>query len=277
VGFSALISMSSEPRGGNCSAGGVRIDVGLDNGEGGGNAGDLVLQPGEVDQTRYVCNADPVFNAGPVASSTTVPASSGIAMTVAWDGASYWLATTSGVWTMNPQTLAQTPVPLAGSPSPRSVFTMGDGTSPVYLFLGSNAAVYNVTQAGYTSTGTSLQTGAADLQVCWDDLSSEFIARDADNPDTFLRWSASGVARSTIVAQPGIPLASWPLGVAMHKGRFIVYNHATHSLDAYNRAGVLTETVALSDYGDPEYGVSVANNKVWVSFVTEWRAYDVLR
>jgi hypothetical protein len=42
----------------NCAGGGVRVDVGLDNGDGGGTARDNVLQTGEIDQTSYVCNAD---------------------------------------------------------------------------------------------------------------------------------------------------------------------------------------------------------------------------
>jgi hypothetical protein len=41
----------------------VRIDTGIDDGAGGGIAGDGVLQPGEVRQTQYVCNGAPGANA----------------------------------------------------------------------------------------------------------------------------------------------------------------------------------------------------------------------
>jgi hypothetical protein len=269
------MALSNEPRGGNCTSGGVRIDVGLDNGDGGGTAGDRVLQSGEIDQTRYVCNADaPIFNASAVSSSTTVPVGGGIAMNVAWDGANYWLASHTGVWTMNPQTFVQTSVPLAGSPSPRSVFTKGDGTSSVYLWFAGDAALYDVNASGFSATGGSLQNGANDFQLCWDDVSSKYVGR-AD--DTFYHWNASGVELPTTSAQPAIPAASWNFGAAMYRGRFIVYNHATNSLDAYSRTGALTESVVLSDRNVESYGISVANHKVWVSFASEWRAYDVLR
>ncbi|MEO8919102.1 MAG: DUF1554 domain-containing protein [Polyangiaceae bacterium] len=48
--------MTAEPVGSNCGAGGVKIQVGLDNGDGEGTANDGTLQPDEVDQTSYVCN-----------------------------------------------------------------------------------------------------------------------------------------------------------------------------------------------------------------------------
>ena len=42
----------------SCPAGGVRIESGLDNGAGGGIAGNGVLEPGEILSTQYVCNGD---------------------------------------------------------------------------------------------------------------------------------------------------------------------------------------------------------------------------
>jgi hypothetical protein len=40
----------------HCANGGSEIDTGLDNGDGGGTAGDGILQAGEIDTTQYVCN-----------------------------------------------------------------------------------------------------------------------------------------------------------------------------------------------------------------------------
>ena len=40
----------------HCANGGTQIDSGLDNGDGGGTAGDGILQAGEIDSTQYVCN-----------------------------------------------------------------------------------------------------------------------------------------------------------------------------------------------------------------------------
>ena len=52
----SLISVTVEAAGLNCTAGGQQIDAGLDNGDGGGTAGDGILQSGEIDSTEYVCN-----------------------------------------------------------------------------------------------------------------------------------------------------------------------------------------------------------------------------
>lgn len=54
-GFSTLLAVSDEPAGPNCSVHGKRVDSGLDNGDGGGTAGDGVLQAGEIDATAYIC------------------------------------------------------------------------------------------------------------------------------------------------------------------------------------------------------------------------------
>lgn len=55
-GVNSLVSITDEPAGANCAAGGKKIYAGLDNGDGGGTAGNDVLEPGEVDSTSYVCN-----------------------------------------------------------------------------------------------------------------------------------------------------------------------------------------------------------------------------
>lgn len=56
-GFSSLSTANTEPPGSNCSYGGIRVNIGLDNGDGGGIARDGVLSAGEVDNTSYVCQA----------------------------------------------------------------------------------------------------------------------------------------------------------------------------------------------------------------------------
>ncbi|MBW1881394.1 MAG: hypothetical protein JRJ84_23815, partial [Deltaproteobacteria bacterium] len=62
-GHEALISTTEIPRGDEeCPYGGVQIDIGLDNGDGGGTAGDGILQPGEIDDTEVVCDGAPSFD-----------------------------------------------------------------------------------------------------------------------------------------------------------------------------------------------------------------------
>ncbi|MBN2530914.1 MAG: hypothetical protein JXR76_31295 [Deltaproteobacteria bacterium] len=55
-GTSALLDTTLEPEGTNCAAGGIRINAGQDNGDGGGTAGNNLLETGEIDFTDYVCN-----------------------------------------------------------------------------------------------------------------------------------------------------------------------------------------------------------------------------
>lgn len=56
-GYDALVATAVLAAGDtNCPAGGIRIDTGLDDGTAGGAARDGVLQPGEVDETSYVCH-----------------------------------------------------------------------------------------------------------------------------------------------------------------------------------------------------------------------------
>jgi hypothetical protein len=56
AGFNTLARTTAEPAGANCPAGGTRVDTGLDDGLPSGTAGNGVLEPGEFDATRYVCN-----------------------------------------------------------------------------------------------------------------------------------------------------------------------------------------------------------------------------
>ncbi len=53
---STLVELAEEAPGDNCDNGGQRIDIGLDNGDGGGTANDDVLQLGEIDTTQFFCS-----------------------------------------------------------------------------------------------------------------------------------------------------------------------------------------------------------------------------
>ena len=50
-----LTAASAEPAGSNCPFGGQRLDIGADDSDGGGTAANGVLEPGEIDETLYVC------------------------------------------------------------------------------------------------------------------------------------------------------------------------------------------------------------------------------
>lgn len=55
-GFTSLINVVEEPPGMNCTNGGLKVQSGVDNGDGFEIARDGVLGAGEVDQTRYLCS-----------------------------------------------------------------------------------------------------------------------------------------------------------------------------------------------------------------------------
>ena len=69
---SALVSTTVLSAGdSHCAGGGVEIDSGLDDGAGGGTAGDGTLQPGEITSTQYVCNG--AGGAGSLVTTTQLP------------------------------------------------------------------------------------------------------------------------------------------------------------------------------------------------------------
>jgi hypothetical protein len=49
-GFTALVDTTTEPPGANCATGGIKVESGLDDDR------DGTLDPGEIDETTYVCN-----------------------------------------------------------------------------------------------------------------------------------------------------------------------------------------------------------------------------
>ena len=57
-GTGSLVLVSEEVNGLNCAYGGKKLEVGLDNGDNGGTAGNGLLEAGEVDQTSYVCHGE---------------------------------------------------------------------------------------------------------------------------------------------------------------------------------------------------------------------------
>jgi len=61
-GYNALVTSSAESPGANCVDGGRKIQAGADNGDGGGTAGNNILEAGEIDTTGYACNGANGFN-----------------------------------------------------------------------------------------------------------------------------------------------------------------------------------------------------------------------
>lgn len=59
LGAGATVLAETHPLapGGDCPGGGVELDIGYDDGSGSGSAGDGVLQPGEITQSRIICQS----------------------------------------------------------------------------------------------------------------------------------------------------------------------------------------------------------------------------
>jgi hypothetical protein len=57
-GSNALVEASVIDPGGLCAAGGLQIDIGLDDGDGAGTAGDGTLHVDEIDSTQTLCNGE---------------------------------------------------------------------------------------------------------------------------------------------------------------------------------------------------------------------------
>ncbi len=53
-----IVVVRDEPAGEQCAAGGQRIDIGADDGDSGGQAGDGILHAGEVESSSFVCNGE---------------------------------------------------------------------------------------------------------------------------------------------------------------------------------------------------------------------------
>ena len=64
-GFNSLILVTGLPAGDeNCPNGGNQIDTGIDNGEGEEVAGNDILEPGEIDNSVFICNGNDATTSG---------------------------------------------------------------------------------------------------------------------------------------------------------------------------------------------------------------------
>jgi hypothetical protein len=59
--FPAIAQIIDEPPGDNCEAGGLKLEVGLDNGDTGGTPSNGLLEAGEVDAFDFLCNRPGTF------------------------------------------------------------------------------------------------------------------------------------------------------------------------------------------------------------------------
>lgn len=86
-GHNTLVAMTSESPGANCSAGGKKLSVGVDDGLGQGSVADNgVLEPNEIDTTGYACNGTDGASASLTSGYIFVGNGSNVATAVALSG-----------------------------------------------------------------------------------------------------------------------------------------------------------------------------------------------
>jgi hypothetical protein len=229
------------------------------------------------------CNAlgSPSYDA----SLTFVDALQSTTMTLAWDGTNYWSCSGGG-----PDGLRLARYSAAGAllntyqPGLdfRSVFTKGDGTSPVYARAYSGNQVLVQVAAGSFGLSATLNGGPLDAQsaIVYDAGASHFVAFNAG---TVTRWTDAGALDSTTVltnfgAMNGEDQYPQNRGIVVKGGLYLTYSNGV--LSSWNALGQRQKTSTLNGAGvsfDAHFSLSYGNGMVWVVDTAGgmWRGYNV--
>ncbi len=219
---------------------------------------------------------------------------SGAANSVAWDGTNLWEAVSSAAVDQNfarHDAAGAFLESFATGRNPRSIYTLGDGTSPVYLRGLSQLTqrVQNPPGSGTFVTDLTLQNDPSSrligspgdqASVVYDATRDHFVAMVEGN---LLRWDAGG----SFLAE--IPLSgfgsmnsenTYPAnrGVATSNGYYLTYSSGV--LSAWDDTGSRMDTTILNGAGttfNSHFSLSYAQGKVWVIDLAggTWRGYDV--
>ena len=207
-------------------------------------------------------------------------------MTGAWDGTSLWASSggsstgirlsefdASGTWLGD----------YAPGYDVRSVFTMGDGTSPLYLRAYASASILVETSPGVFSTYVTLSGTSIDAQsaVVYDDTRNELIAQNLGRLDRFDATSGALVGTLYLSGYGSTGTEStYPQsrGVAVTKGCYLTY--ADGNLNAWDDTGTRVGTAFLSGAGtsfDSYFSFSYFQGRVWVLDYAggNWQGYDI--
>ncbi len=254
---------------------------------------DLTIHPGaeEVceDGIDQDCNgldkncaplSSPAYSADKVFDDET----GSTAMTTAWDGMSYY--TCSGGSSAGDR-LAEYDATgsLVGKFAPsidfRSVFTLGDGVSPIYARGYASADILERVAPAMFVKHLTLAGGIADAQsaVAWDDTRSEYIAFTSG---TLTRWDATGAKVGTLVfagyGAGGENVYPQNRGVATAGGYYFTYHNGT--LSAWDETGARVATTTLTGAGktfDSHFSLSYADSRIWIvdGAYGTWRGYPI--
>jgi len=190
-----------------CPTGGEEIETGLDNGAGGGVAGDGILQPGEVTSTSYICNGGGLNigsvapPAGPAGSSTITALGGASDAGMGGDGGALTIAIPTGS--------AGGHVKIFSTGAADASFTLPDVAAPD---LGTTPAIVSADTTVPSSDQLAADAGPDTLYT--DDNGNLFFVGDPNDggpyqvtglsvaADATLTWSPTDGANQLTVAGP---------------------------------------------------------------------------
>ncbi len=247
--------------------------------------GDSCCPSGCTDQTDTDCAMpfnQTAYNA--VLTFADAPGMQQTTMGIAWDGSSLWSScggSSGGIRLAQFNGAGGVLATYSPGIDFRSVFTKGDGTSPLYARPISTMQIRVQTSPGVFANDVLL-AGSLDSQcsVAWDGDNNLFVAMEGG---TLYRWNATGGQL------PNVSLSGWgsmngentypqDRGVATTGGFYFTYSNGV--LSAWSDQGVRIDTTNLNGAGtsfDSHFSLSYAQGKVWIIDATggTWRGYDV--
>lgn len=245
--------------------------------------GDGCCAPGCTLAQDDDCNAlgSPTYDA----SMTFQDALMSTTMTLAWDGNEFWSCSggsNGGVRLARYSALGA----LVNSYQPgidfRSVFTKGDGTSPVYAREYGSQQIRVQAAAGSFNNGIVLNGGAIDAQsaVVYDAATSQFVALNAG---TVTRWTDAGafVSNTTLVGfgnLNGENVYPQNRGIIAKGGLYLTYSNGV--ISSWDQNGQRQKTSVLNGAGvgfDSHFSLSYGKGMVWIVDAAggTWRGYNV--
>ena len=205
-------------------------------------------------------------------------------MTMAWDGTNLWSSSggsSSGIRLGRYNANGAFLVTYSPGIDMRSVFTKGDGTSPVFARGYSSNQIRVQTSPGVFGNDVTLAGSlGSQCSVVWDSDNNLFVATDNG---ILYRWNPSGAALSnvslagfgTMNSESSSPQDR---GVATANGFYLTYSAGV--LSAWSDQGVRIDTTNLNGGGTGSaayYSFSYAQGKVWIidGAGGTWRGYNV--
>lgn len=222
-----------------------------------------------------------VFDSEIVASSPNLV---GSRMAIAWDGASLWTSSgggSGGIRLAEHDAMGALIMDYQPGLDLRSVFTQGDGTTPLYARAYNNPIIRVQMAPGVFADHVTLVGGTLDPQssVAWHPVDDLYIAH---TNGTVSRWDAMGTLVDSITLEGFGSMGDEALfpqsrGIAFGQGCYLTINDGI--LSAWNADGDRIDTAVLNQAVPGEFhsnfSVSYAMGRAWHGGEPDWHGYDV--